>query len=52
MSKFWEWLAWKIPKRLVYWAAIRLWAAVEANPEISMARALNMWRASNMPWKG
>ncbi len=23
-EKFWIWLSWKLPKRLVYWAAIRL----------------------------
>lgn len=23
-EKFWKWLAWALPKRLVYWATIRL----------------------------
>ena len=26
MEKFWFWLAWKLPKGLVYWCAIRLMA--------------------------
>jgi hypothetical protein len=26
MEKVWIWLAWKLPKRLAYWAAIRLGA--------------------------
>ena len=24
MDKFWEWLSWKLPRRLVYWATVRL----------------------------
>ena len=23
LDRFWMWLAWKLPKRLVYWATIR-----------------------------
>jgi len=30
-DKWWPCLAWKLPRRLVYWAAIRMWAHVTAD---------------------
>ena len=31
-EKFWRWLAWKLPRRLVYWCAIRLLSAATLPP--------------------
>lgn len=47
---FWMWLAWKLPRRLVYWAAIRLMAHATCGkwgshpvPQVSIIDALNRW---------
>lgn len=49
-DKFAMWLAWKLPRRLVYWCAIRVNAAAsqggyghEIVPEITMMDALDRW---------
>jgi hypothetical protein len=48
--KFWSWLAWRLPKRLVYWAAIRLIANAtqgkysnQVVPELKILDALERW---------
>ena len=51
MDRWWGWLSWKLPRRLVYFAAIRL--MVEATtgkyshqvvPELLAIDALHRWR--------
>lgn len=46
----WKWLAWRLPKRLVYWAAIRLIAfATQGSysnqivPDLGAMEALKRW---------
>lgn len=53
IERFWTWLAWKLPRRLAYWAAIRVNAAATTDPrfadktpwEVSVMDALNTWVA-------
>lgn len=47
---FWEWLAWRLPGKLVYWAAVRLLTAATAGKhsntvvsELTGIEALNRW---------
>jgi hypothetical protein len=49
-DKVWMWLAWKLPRELVKWAAVRLMAhgtqgAYETTvvPELTCIEALNRW---------
>ena len=49
-EKFWMWLAWRLPKQLVYWASIRLMAHATVGPyssqivpELTAADALKRW---------
>jgi hypothetical protein len=49
-EKFWVWLAWRLPKPLVYWAAIRLGAHAtqdqwghESPTNLLMMTALQRW---------
>jgi hypothetical protein len=49
-KKFWSWLAYKLPRPLVYWAAIRLMAAATTGqyssqvvPELTAMEALKRW---------
>ena len=50
---FWIWLAWRLPRHLVYWAAIRLgcnatqdeWAN-ESPTDLRMVDALKRWELS------
>ena len=51
-EKIWIWLAWKLPRSLVYWAAIRLGAHATQNqwenespPDLLMMDALKRWKA-------
>ena len=50
MTKFWRWLAWKLPRPLVYFAAIRLGAAATTGkhghtvvPEMRFMDAIGRW---------
>ncbi len=49
-DKFWMWLAWLLPRRLVYWASIRLISAATVNqysntvvPDLSALDAIKRW---------
>ena len=48
---FWKWLAWRLPKSLVYWASIRLSVAAarapdaEPMPELTCVEAARIWEA-------
>lgn len=50
MDKFWMWLAWLLPERLVYWCSIRLmarattgeWSHVNT-PDCRIVDALDRW---------
>lgn len=49
-EKFCQWLAWKLPKKVVYWCAIRLFAHATTNeyssqnvPELLAIEALKRW---------
>lgn len=49
-EKICEWLAWKLPRRLVYWSAIRLMAHATAGEygstcpsELNVIEALKRW---------
>lgn len=49
-EKFWTWLAWKMPRRLVYWCSIRLGAHATTGefgntvvPELTFVDALERW---------
>ncbi len=50
-SSFYEWIAWKLPKNLVHWCAIRLIAYATTGKysntvitEIKAVEALRRWR--------
>lgn len=50
MKKITQWLAWRLPKRLVYWASIRLIANATQGkysstvvPELTAIEALKRW---------
>jgi len=50
MEKFWIWLAWKLPRRLVYWTAIRFGVHATMGPysnqivpELTFTDALQRW---------
>ena len=52
LERFWCWLAWRLPRDLVMWCAVRLMAYATTGPydktqpgEISIIDALNRWRA-------
>lgn len=49
-TKLWQWLAWKLPRQLVYFAAIRLIAHATTDPysytivpELTAMEALARW---------
>ncbi len=49
-EKFWIWLAWKLPKRLAYWATVRVGAEAtmppygnQIVPELTVMTALERW---------
>jgi len=50
MDKFWFWIAYKLPRKLVYFAVIRLGAEVTTGewsntvvPELSLMDAISRW---------
>ena len=50
MDKMWMWLAWRLPKRVVYWAAIRAGAHAcgpkyphQAVPELTLHELFTRW---------
>ena len=50
MDRFWLWFAWKLPRKLVYWASIRLIAHGTSGkfsktivPELTAMDALDRW---------
>lgn len=52
-EKFWWWLAWNLPKKVVYFAFIRLWAnatigeyAKDGSIDISVDELLKRWEKS------
>jgi hypothetical protein len=52
-NRFWMWLAWRLPRRLIYWCAIRLISAATVGkhadtvvPELSAMDALARWDKS------
>lgn len=49
-ERFFHWLAWRLPRRLIYWAAIRLVTVVTSGywartivPELTFTDALTRW---------
>lgn len=52
MENFYIWLAWKLPKRLAYWAAVRVSTFASGTDEfaktepgkIPVTKALEAWR--------
>ena len=51
IERFWLWLAWKLPKPLVLWAATRLMSSATVGeysdtivPELTCIDALNRWK--------
>ena len=55
-EKFFFWLAWKLPRRLVYWCAIRLIARATTGdwghtivPELTAMGALRRWDENYTP---
>jgi len=52
-EKFWTAIAWRLPRRLVYWTAIRLGAAATTGPyssqivpDLLFMEALKRWNES------
>ena len=52
-NRFWYWLAWAVPKRLVYFCGIRLWAYATTGKysdtvatEVDMDMALKRWEVA------
>jgi hypothetical protein len=51
MEKLWIWLAWRLPRGLVYWCTVRLGAAASADDrsvgllmaEVPLLDALDWW---------
>lgn len=50
MEKFWMWLAWRMPRQLTYWCAMRLLAQAtqgqysnQVVPELNAMDALKRW---------
>jgi hypothetical protein len=45
--KFWMWLAWALPRPLVYWATIRLvtWECEGSPADRSIVDSLKVWRS-------
>jgi len=50
MKKFYEWLAWRLPRKLVYYCAVRLMAYAttgrwghEFPDQVRMMKALERW---------
>ena len=43
MDKFWMWIAWRLPRRVVYWATVRLWSPTWNAPPSELMRAMDMW---------
>lgn len=53
MEKLWMWLAWKLPRGLVCWCAVRVFANATTGeyghvlvPEVTMIDALKRWDAA------
>jgi hypothetical protein len=53
MNKFYKWLAWRLPKGLVYWCLIRVFAFVTTGEysdtevsELTAMEALRRWEKS------
>jgi hypothetical protein len=49
-ERFWSWLAWRLPRRLVYWSAVRLFSRAtvkeysETEPgKLLVVKALQRW---------
>ena len=49
-NKFWRWIAWRIPHKLIYWASVRLIANATMGkysssivPELAAMDALKIW---------
>lgn len=34
MERFWRWMAWRLPRSLVYWAAVRVGAVATTGPHV------------------
>ena len=51
VERFWIWLAWKLPRPLAYWAAVRVGSEATTKvdygnrptPEIQVTEALSAW---------
>lgn len=50
MEKLWTWVSWKLPRKLVYWASVRLMAyattgehASKEAPKVTILDALQAW---------
>jgi hypothetical protein len=51
MEKFWMWVAWRLPRRLAYWCAVRVAAFATtgvygegvAVPDLTVMDALRRW---------
>ena len=48
-ERIWQAIAWRLPRRLVYWATIRTWSAAttgewsDESPEMTVVEALDRW---------
>jgi hypothetical protein len=52
-EKIWQWLAWRLPRGLVYWCAIRVMAHATTGrygttvvPELPAMEALSRWETA------
>lgn len=50
MERFWTWLAWRLPRKLAYWATIRVGANATTGkysnqvvPELAFTDVLKRW---------
>jgi hypothetical protein len=57
-EKFWLWFVWKLPRTLIYWAVIRMWAhgtmGIYDNTtpnELTWGEALERWNRDSQPIK-
>lgn len=58
-ERFWKWLAWLLPRRLVYWCAVRLAAYATQGPwsdqvvgTITILKALERWTEPGVTEQG
>lgn len=59
MESFYRWIAWKLPRGLVYWSTVRLVAFATSSqwgativPELTAMDALGRWKVSPSELRG